>query len=329
MCILHYYPAGKLPNPDHLTNSCENNPDGFGWAVIAGELILTGQTMDATVAVETFTTLREQYPDSDALFHARIATHGRVTVDNCHPFFVNGRSDMVLAHNGIMPCQPKPGDIRSDTRILAEDLLMREFRKLDSEKTIKRLSAWVGYSKVLILSTNPRYRKSAYLINEGMGHWHYGVWYSNDSYKPDPWAKYTWSKDLLWESETGYVMGPTGRRATLDEDMRWVCLNAGCHKPSDWCQCHTPVMGILSPDDMIASAYVQAGPDHVETDDIDTWYCRNCEYIGWISLKSFRCDFCWTMYCCDMPEASCQCYSEPSGSTPMALTDRPHGEDSV
>lgn len=302
MCILIYYPSGKLPNPDHLRNSCENNPHGFGWAIIAGNDILTGHSMDPEEAMQEFIAARDEFRDGDALFHARITTHGTTTLDNCHPFFVNGRRDMVLAHNGMMPCQPKPGDLRSDTRIFAEDVLMRDFRRLDKEKTIKRLSSWVGYSKVLILSTNPTYSKSVYLINSGMGHWVAGVWYSNDSYKADPWAGcYTWDK---WPTNIGGKYD-----AILDDETAWECGNAGCHQSMDDCQCHTPLFRVRSIEDVFAND--RWVPGHKETDDIDTWWCRMCNRIGWISGFTLRCAHCHGMYCCDQPSDSCQCW--PTG----------------
>ena len=36
-----------------------------------------------------------------ALCHTRLATHGNLTTDNCHPFY-NARHDLAFAHNGIL-----------------------------------------------------------------------------------------------------------------------------------------------------------------------------------------------------------------------------------
>lgn len=296
MCILMYFPAGVQPNPEHLKNACENNPHGFGWALIVNGRILTGHSMDADHAREQFSALRDMHPDGDALFHARITTHGSTDIGNCHPFWVNGRRDMVVAHNGIMPCQPSKGDRRSDTRIFAEEVLMRDFRRLDRAKTISRLSAWVGYSKVLILSVNPAYRQSVYLINERMGDWLYGAWYSNDSYKADPWSAYTWS-DMEWPSTIG--------RASLDEDTLWVCQNPLCGRTEDYCECYAPTFGVARYPDLYEP--VEAG--YRETDDPDTWFCRLCRLVGWINPKSLKCEMCKGMYCCDLPSGSCACWS--------------------
>lgn len=304
MCILQYYPSHTQPVRDHLVTSCENNPHGFGWAIIVGDVIMTGHSMDAGEAIEEFIHCRAEYPQGDALFHARITTHGTTSLDNCHPFYINGRSDMVLAHNGMLPCQPKPGDRRSDTRIFAEEVIMRDFRRLDREKVIKRLSSWVGYSKVLILSTNPAYKQSAYLINSQMGHWsEAGVWYSNDSYREDPWAKYC-CDDTTWFWPESNTLGKA--RSTYDDDDMWVCIgpNGGCGRTMDWCDCVTPVFGVRR----MAGLYETAKEDHRETDDPDTWFCRGCKMVGWVSSLTLKCNMCKYMYCCDMPQSACQCW---------------------
>lgn len=294
MCILIYYPSTKMPDPAHLREACINNPDGFGWAVIAGSQILTGHSMLADEAIDEFLAVRDLHRDGDALFHARITTHGSTSIDNCHPFWVSGRSDMVLAHNGMMPCQPRPGDRRSDTRIFAEEVLMRDFRRLDREKTIKRLSSWVGYSKVLILSTNPALKQSAYLINASMGKWVSGVWFSNDTYKPDPWGSYA-----HWYGALPKVLGPS-----LDDETVWVCRDPACNRTADYCECYAPEFESVRREDL----FQVRKPGHVETDDPDTWWCRGCNMIGWISTGSLQCGQCRFQYCCDMPGTACQCW---------------------
>ena len=51
-----------------------------------------------------------------------MATHGSVSLDNTHPFYVNDK--VALVHNGILHCveDDKKND-RSDTRVFAEDVL--------------------------------------------------------------------------------------------------------------------------------------------------------------------------------------------------------------
>lgn len=304
MCILIFCPVGTTPPVDHLTESCEANPDGFGFAVIAGDRIITGHSMIPDEAIQEFLAVRAQYPDGEALFHARITTHGTTSLDNCHPFYVGGNESIVLAHNGMLPCQPKPGDLRSDTRIFAEDLFMNTFPKLDRPKTIKRMSSWVGYSKVLILSVDKRLKRSHYLINESMGHWNDGIWYSNSSY--EPWVTYRYPTTI----------GGTGWAAYRnDEGSPFICRNSWCGRLEAYCGCLRPDL-VETGDHLL---YVKAKPDHVvDYADPDTWACDNCQMVGWIGEHSMRCGMCGWLDCCQTFAYSCECWEPSTARTPRA-----------
>lgn len=195
MCILMYYSPSAMPIVSHLENGAANNPDGFGWAIVHEDIILTGHSMDSDSAIAEFVEMRNRYPDGAALFHSRITTHGGSTLANCHPFRVGGnRADMVVAHNGIIDrcSMGVKGDDRSDTRRFAEDVVPRRFMHLDSPKTRRKLEAFIGSgSKVVILTTNPTHKSQSYIFNEQAGVWiddtdgHDGpgdIWYSNTSY---------------------------------------------------------------------------------------------------------------------------------------------------
>lgn len=210
MCLLTYFPAGVLPDADALRcgAQCNNDGHGFGILIPGQEDILVFKSMNAAEAIDEFVRMRAQYPEGPALFHSRLTTHGNTGVDNCHPFVVNGDPRTVVAHNGILPTDAHPKKIgttvvhkttkdkvpyqvienvyddRSDTRILADDLLMARWSNLDSRHSRKRLTAWLGRSnKILVLTTDPTYRRNAYLFNSGLGEWVGGVWYSNSSFR--------------------------------------------------------------------------------------------------------------------------------------------------
>ncbi|WP_406238504.1 class II glutamine amidotransferase [Nocardia sp. NBC_01009] len=187
MCLLTYLPPGTTPDPVALSIGATANPHGHGFAVIAGRRIITGHSMNAESAIDRFTTVRKRYPRWAALFHSRYATHGDRTVANCHPFRLGGEARTVLAHNGVLPKRVHPGpyDPRSDTRIAAEDYLPgAPFGSIDTHRGARRLAAWLGKSKLVILTVDPAYRYSAYLFGEKAGRWDGGIWYSNTSYLP-------------------------------------------------------------------------------------------------------------------------------------------------
>lgn len=186
MCILSFYKPGIRIDPDALRDGAMANPHGHGYAVVAGDRVLVGKGLHIEPVIDEFLSARAQFPDQPALFHSRLATHGYVDTDNCHPFTLGGDKRTVLAHNGILPeiVHPRAGDLRSDTRIAAEDLLPLEpFGPLDSWAGRSRLEQWLGTDKMVLLTVDPRYKHNAYLFNEHRGHWSPdGIWYSNTSY---------------------------------------------------------------------------------------------------------------------------------------------------
>lgn len=216
MCMLTYFPSGAVVDETCLRNGSIINADGHGWAVVDSSLkvIHTGHSMDFESALAAFLDMRGLHPFTDAMFHSRITTHGVTSVDNCHPFRVPGWADTVVGHNGMLPCDPGKDDWRSDTRFFAEEILTRKFPVLDSAKTRRRLSMWMGWSKILVLTVDPRHQHNAYLFGESSGDWVDGVWYSNSGYQPR--KSYTWSyKD--WSGPRYAQNKDTGQWERVDD----------------------------------------------------------------------------------------------------------------
>ncbi|AVH20262.1 class II glutamine amidotransferase [Nocardia cyriacigeorgica] len=187
MCLLTYYPAGVGADSEALINGAVANPHGHGYAIVTGDRILVGRGMSAAEVIAEFTRRRQRYPDGPALFHSRYATKGIRATDNCHPFPLGRDGRTVLAHNGTLPkrVHPRAYDLRSDTRIAAEEFLPRHpFGSIDTHRGRRGLESWLGSNKLVILTINPAYEKQAYLFGEQAGTWDGGVWYSNRSYLP-------------------------------------------------------------------------------------------------------------------------------------------------
>lgn len=188
MCLLTFFPSGQMPDTSALRNGSLFNDDGHGWAIVAKKGIISGKYLDAEEAIRDFAEIRAHHLEGPALFHSRLATHGIISEYNVHPFSVGRDGNTVLGHNGILPTSVQPGkkDIRSDTRITAEDF----FGKLRlgpwwTRKGIRRYSAWMGYhNKIVILTANPVYGRNHFIFNESSGTWHDGIWYSNSGYMP-------------------------------------------------------------------------------------------------------------------------------------------------
>ena len=186
MCMLCVMPPGVIPNRSKLENSALNNPHGFGFAIAvpSESRIICERTMDPDESINRFLELRTLYPEGYAMWHARFATHGSETVENCHPFIVGGDVRTYLAHNGILGVTPNKGDDRSDTRLFAEEVLpgMGGVTALDNDYVWEMLEDFAYGSKVCILTVDPAAKAQCYLLNEKDGAFdEHKVWWSNKS----------------------------------------------------------------------------------------------------------------------------------------------------
>ena len=203
MCMLCVVPPNVIPSREKLENSALNNPHGFGFAIVipSENRIHVERTMNADTSINRFIKMRGLYPEGYALWHARFATHGTTTVDNCHPFKVGKDERSYIAHNGILPIIEPQGDDRSDTRIFAEDLLpaIGGVASLDNPQVQNLIEDFTTGSKVCVLTVHPDAKFQCYLFHEEKG-WRddSNVWWSNDTcYLAKP---YTYSGDNKWYS---------------------------------------------------------------------------------------------------------------------------------
>lgn len=232
MCLLLVCSPNSVPKKQNLKTASCNNPHGFGYAIITPDGIITGKGMSAKKTINKFLTLRKQYPESYAMFHARYATHGVKNEDNCHPFKVGDSNDTYLAHNGVLDVHITAGDRRSDTRVFAEDILpaMGGVSALDNDHVWQMVSKWASGSKVAIFTLDPKAKDSVYIINEKSGHWdNDGIW----------WSNYTYCDSKYWQNYTKtHVLSPAD-----DNESDWdtsECVACGAIPFEDanpyWCE---------------------------------------------------------------------------------------------
>lgn len=198
MCMLCVIPPHVLPSRDKLTYSAINNPDGFGFAIVVSseKRIIVEHTMNPDEAVNRFLEMRAKYPEDYALWHARYATHGSTTLNNCHPFYVVDEQT-VLAHNGVLPVDIPAGDTRSDTRIFTEDVLaqMGGIKALDNPHMYNMIEEYTSGSKICVLTVDPRADYQMYLLHADKGSEDESkVWWSNDSCKADYGSRWTYAR---------------------------------------------------------------------------------------------------------------------------------------
>ena len=185
MCILIVCEPNSTPKAVDLHAGACSNPHGFGFAIHAGDKIISERSMSAKKSIKRFLELRAQYPSGYAMWHARFATHGVKNEQNCHPFVVGGDDRTYLAHNGMLDVAIPAGDRRSDTRVFAEDTLPKlgGVTALDDETIWTMISKWASGNKIAVLTADPSAMYPIYIVNENLGSWdNEGIWWSNQSH---------------------------------------------------------------------------------------------------------------------------------------------------
>jgi hypothetical protein len=182
MCIIIYQPVGETVTEEHMRNSASHHPDGCGLTYInKKKRSVIYKTMDIDEFVDKYQRLRKTYPRSPFILHFRRMTQGSAKVENNHPFRID--AEYVFAHNGtVTPCIPNKPNMRdvSDTRVFNEDVLRRlPYGWFKNPAIDYMLEEFIGHSKLAIMNR----QGEVHLLNEYMGEWRQGLWYSNDSYK--------------------------------------------------------------------------------------------------------------------------------------------------
>jgi len=261
MCLLTYFPENVLPNAQHLRNGGTFNDDGHGWAIVANGSIIVSKTLDLDAAVSNFVATRKAFPEGPALFHSRLSTGGTIDTSNCHPFPVNGDNRTVIGHNGIFPKSVQPGknDHRSDTRILAEDFLtQRQHLQFTTKRQRRALESWMGkFNKAVILTVDPKYPFNSIILNENMGIWDNGIWYSNDAYEgwtsriysiqPNGWGTGTQYSSLAEYARCNHCLS-YGTVKKYSHFCSFCGMCNDCDMDGDSCICYIPT-SLIKDDD--------------------------------------------------------------------------------
>lgn len=178
MCIAIFKPKNTKLKRKHLENSAEANPDGFGVAWSDSGKLRCFRTMKAGEWIDKVMSL-ESYP---AIIHARIKTHGKTDLENCHPFRISG--GLAFIHNGMLPISTASKPDRSDTWHFNRSVLqplIRDTRGVTAP-VVELLHEYARGSKLVFLD----YRGRHLIIHEKSGEWAGGAWWSNCSYKNRP-----------------------------------------------------------------------------------------------------------------------------------------------
>jgi predicted glutamine amidotransferase len=184
-----------LPPKDKLKNCAENNPDGMGFAYVKdGEIYLSKGIFEFESFYNRLVETRK-YNDSNMLIHFRIATHGTVKTENCHPFIIN--EDMVMIHNGMLSNVECYKDT-TDSESFAIDYLSKMTPEMVKHPGVYALlDNFIGIgSKIAILTS----ADEVIMFNKKGWHERDGVFFSNYTYN---YAKFSYVGDWKTYKKTG------------------------------------------------------------------------------------------------------------------------------
>ena len=176
MCIaiLNCKKGGRLPQ-SQIQNSWDNNDMGAGLLWNKNGKLNVFKTYEYEEYLEKYNSLRDDKSIGSIVLHFRIATSGYNGEHNLHPFLVNDKLGFV--HNGVIAGL---GNKKfSDTYEFNDMLKKYKHDFLNCEMSKFFISEYMGRSKLIFLDNKDKHT----IINEELGKWSSGNWYSNDSYK--------------------------------------------------------------------------------------------------------------------------------------------------
>jgi predicted glutamine amidotransferase len=194
MCVIAAKPAGvKWPGKRYMKNCYDSNYDGAGLAwvdegglhVSKGYFGFNALWKDARDLVD--------YP---VLLHCRLATHGSVCADNCHPFLLE--NGVALAHNGILGVELLNENMTDSESFAIKYVEPFSWDALRLDRVSNMLEMAIGPgNKVAMLGGDGQFL----LLNGEKGLSFMDVWFSNDSCLVDTrrsWRAYYPNRRKAW-----------------------------------------------------------------------------------------------------------------------------------
>lgn len=213
MCVIMVKPKGEeMPSMETLLECWAQNPDGAGFMYNDGVKV---RIEKGFMTWESFKRRIEKLQESfdieskTLVCHFRIATHGEVSRECCHPFPITTRldeirsckcvTDMGVAHNGIIQGR-NTSALKSDTMdyimsVIAPMYAEMGSRFAESKHMRKVIENTINGSRMVFLNPDGSFQL--------VGSWHVdeGCYYSNLYHKSyRNWYNYVSYEDVDYES---------------------------------------------------------------------------------------------------------------------------------
>lgn len=225
MCIIAIKPAGiKRPTNKQFENMCTANPNGFGYMTWSKE---EGLIVKKTMSKKTYMKWVKNIPDEQAVvYHMRIATHGSVNENNCHPFLSDDHN-WAFAHNGVLGIKNEGDMTDSETffKRLAIPLLKVGFKPRDNGDFDAMVDAIIGSSKFVFMDKNGKLYSYGNFIHDGE------LYFSNSSYQSYDYRsciKFDYCKDVSSKNDILSICDDDGKDDVIDiivEELYYRMMN--------------------------------------------------------------------------------------------------------
>lgn len=204
MCLIAQVPAGLRMPDDYVEHAYYRNPDGIGIMSSLGIQKFVGRK-----ALRKATRYLKRVHEAKVAhaIHFRYATHGDITLRNCHPFELpNGNGFMM--HNGVLGAYTAQSTkLDSDTAIFAREHTSAEASGESYLDYWSEVAGKIGFNKLVIMLPESRDFRFV-LVNSRQGSERDGIWYSQTYSLPH--------KPFIYHSS--YVPASS---SSLTEGERW------------------------------------------------------------------------------------------------------------
>lgn len=178
MCIIAYKPGNVDIPENNLRNMWFSNPHGAGFMFPKDHRVVMNKGF---MTYDSFISAYREVKNEQLVMHFRWKTHGAVSPKLTHPFWVIPKG-VAMVHNGVIrSILSEVTEGESDTSTYARRLGRRytdPMLALQDKFEASRIISEIGYSKLVFMDGEGNVK----IVNERMGHWYNGCWYSNHTY---------------------------------------------------------------------------------------------------------------------------------------------------
>lgn len=237
MCVVVYLPKNKNITNSDLRKCFRANPDSLGYMYAANGKLHIERFLTFSPFLKSFRRDLSRYGKvADFAIHFRIATSGKVDIDNCHPFRIDSRHGFV--HNGIISGYGNGGC--SDTNEFRTKVLQPIAKAfpafIESPEMLELLKGYIGsYNKIVVMRDDGE----SWIVNSQQGNWEAGVWFSNMawsySYQDHSYGRNGFHGTQVYPNAEPYTLHTqstaTSQLPTIFTNLEEVDCS-GCGKPT-------------------------------------------------------------------------------------------------